>query len=40
MDLDAGNVWFKVPCDRIIRSDFRLSGYGGGVDVKHEILKT
>ena len=28
-----------VPCHRVVRSDFKLGGYGGGVDVKLEILK-
>ena len=27
-----------VPCHRVVRSDFKLGGYGGGVDVKLEIL--
>lgn len=28
-----------VPCHRVVRSDFRPGGYGGGVDVKLEILR-
>lgn len=29
-----------IPCHRVVRSDFRLGGFGlGGVDVKREILK-
>jgi methylated-DNA-[protein]-cysteine S-methyltransferase len=28
-----------VPCHRIVRSDFTLGGYGGGLDVKLEILR-
>jgi O-6-methylguanine DNA methyltransferase len=28
-----------VPCHRVVRSDFKLSGYGGGVALKLEILK-
>lgn len=28
-----------VPCHRVVRSDFKLGGYGGGVDVKLEILR-
>jgi len=27
-----------VPCHRVVRSDFRLGGYGGGLDVKVELL--
>jgi O-6-methylguanine DNA methyltransferase len=27
-----------VPCHRVIRSDFTLGGYGGGLDVKAEML--
>ncbi len=28
-----------VPCHRVVSSDFMLGGYGGGLDVKLEILK-
>ena len=28
-----------VPCHRVVRSDFKLGGYGDGLDVKLEILK-
>lgn len=28
-----------VPCHRVVRSDFTLGGYGGGLDVKLQILK-
>jgi methylated-DNA-[protein]-cysteine S-methyltransferase len=28
-----------VPCHRVVRSDFSLGGYGGGLDVKAELLK-
>jgi len=28
-----------VPCHRVVRSDFKLGGYGGGLDVKLEILR-
>ncbi len=28
-----------VPCHRVVRSDCTLGGYGGGLDVKLEILK-
>jgi methylated-DNA-[protein]-cysteine S-methyltransferase len=28
-----------VPCHRVVRSDFTLGGYGGGLDVKLEFLK-
>ncbi len=28
-----------VPCHRVVSSDFTLGGYGGGLDVKFEILK-
>jgi methylated-DNA-[protein]-cysteine S-methyltransferase len=27
-----------VPCHRVVRSDFTLGGYGGGLDVKAEML--
>jgi methylated-DNA-[protein]-cysteine S-methyltransferase len=27
-----------VPCHRVVCSDFTLGGYGGGLDVKHNIL--
>jgi O-6-methylguanine DNA methyltransferase len=28
-----------VPCHRVVRTDFTLGGYGGGLDVKLQILK-
>jgi len=28
-----------VPCHRVVSSDFTLGGYGGGLDMKFEILK-
>jgi O-6-methylguanine DNA methyltransferase len=28
-----------VPCHRVVRSDFTLGGYGGGLDVKLDFLK-
>ena len=28
-----------VPCHRVVSSDFKLGGYGGGLDVKLEFLK-
>jgi methylated-DNA-[protein]-cysteine S-methyltransferase len=28
-----------VPCHRVVRSDFTLGGYGGGLDLKLEILR-
>jgi methylated-DNA-[protein]-cysteine S-methyltransferase len=28
-----------VPCHRVVRSDFTLGGYGGGLDVKLDILR-
>lgn len=28
-----------VPCHRVVRSDFKLGGYGGGLDLKREILR-
>jgi len=27
-----------IPCHRVVRSDFSLGGYGGGVDVKRKML--
>jgi hypothetical protein len=27
-----------VPCHRVVRSDFTLGGYGGGLNLKAEIL--
>ena len=27
-----------VPCHRVVKSDFTLGGYGGGLKAKHEIL--
>lgn len=27
-----------VPCHRVVRSDFTLGGYGGGLDLKAEML--
>jgi methylated-DNA-[protein]-cysteine S-methyltransferase len=41
----VGNVMAKnpfpplVPCHRVVRSDLTLGGYGGGLDVKADILK-
>jgi len=40
----VGNVMARnpfapiVPCHRVVRSDFTLGGYGGGLDVKLEFL--
>ena len=35
----AGNPFAPiVPCHRVVRSDFTLGGYGGGLTVKREIL--
>ncbi len=28
-----------IPCHRVVSSDFTLGGYGGGLDVKREILE-
>src|SRR3990170_8170424 len=28
-----------IPCHRVVRSDFRLGGYGGGLDTKRKILE-
>jgi len=28
-----------IPCHRVVRSDFRIGGYGGGVEVKRAILQ-
>jgi O-6-methylguanine DNA methyltransferase len=36
----AGNPFAPiVPCHRVVRSDFTLGGYGGGLDLKLQILK-
>ena len=41
----VGNVMARnpfapvVPCHRVVSADFTLGGYGGGLDVKLEILK-
>jgi methylated-DNA-[protein]-cysteine S-methyltransferase len=36
----AGNPFAPiVPCHRVVRSDFTLGGYGGGLDVKLQLLK-
>ena len=41
----VGNVMARnpfaplIPCHRVVRSNFRLGGYGGGLDLKMEILK-
>lgn len=35
----AGNPFAPiVPCHRVVKSDFRLGGYGGGLKVKIELL--
>ena len=28
-----------IPCHRVVRSDFKLGGYGGGLDTKRKILE-
>jgi methylated-DNA-[protein]-cysteine S-methyltransferase len=28
-----------VPCHRVVRSDLSLGGYGGGLDIKHKLLR-
>jgi O-6-methylguanine DNA methyltransferase len=28
-----------IPCHRVVRSDFALGGYGGGLDIKQKILE-
>jgi alkylated DNA nucleotide flippase Atl1 len=28
-----------IPCHRVVRSDFTLGGYGGGLDTKRRILE-
>jgi O-6-methylguanine DNA methyltransferase len=36
----AGNPFAPiVPCHRVVKSDFRLGGYGGGLKVKIELLR-
>jgi O-6-methylguanine DNA methyltransferase len=36
----AGNVFAPiVPCHRVVKSDFSLGGYGGGLKVKYELLQ-
>jgi len=35
----AGNPFAPiVPCHRVVKSDFTLGGYGGGLTVKREML--
>jgi O-6-methylguanine DNA methyltransferase len=35
----AGNIFAPlVPCHRVVKSDFSLGGYGGGLKVKYELL--
>jgi O-6-methylguanine DNA methyltransferase len=35
----AGNILAPlVPCHRVVKSDFSLGGYGGGLKVKYELL--
>jgi len=33
------NLWIVVPCHRVIGADGKLTGYGGGVDIKEWLLK-
>jgi O-6-methylguanine DNA methyltransferase len=36
----AANPWpIIVPCHRVISSDGRLGGYGGGLDMKERLLR-
>lgn len=32
-------VWIIVPCHRVIGADGSLTGYGGGIDMKEQLLK-
>jgi len=35
----AGNIFVPlVPCHRIVKSDFSLGGYGGGLKIKYQLL--
>jgi len=35
----AGNIFvLLVPCHRIVKSDFSLGGYGGGLKIKYQLL--
>lgn len=35
----AGNIFAPiVPCHRVVKSDFTLGGYGGGLKIKYELL--
>jgi O-6-methylguanine DNA methyltransferase len=35
----AGNIFAPlVPCHRVVKSDFSLGGYGGGLKVKYQLL--
>jgi O-6-methylguanine DNA methyltransferase len=35
----AGNIFAPlVPCHRVVKSDFTLGGYGGGLNVKYQLL--
>ncbi len=37
--LGANPIPFLVPCHRVIGSDGRLTGFGGGIDLKRKILE-
>jgi len=32
-------IWIMIPCHRVIGSDGSLTGYGGGLDMKHRLLE-
>jgi O-6-methylguanine DNA methyltransferase len=35
----AGNIFvLLVPCHRVVKSDFSLGGYGGGLKIKYQLL--
>jgi O-6-methylguanine DNA methyltransferase len=35
----AGNIFAPiVPCHRVVKSDFTLGGYGGGLKIKYQLL--
>jgi O-6-methylguanine DNA methyltransferase len=35
----AGNIFVPlVPCHRVVKSDFSLGGYGGGLKIKYQLL--
>ncbi|MCL2642210.1 MAG: MGMT family protein [Candidatus Bathyarchaeota archaeon] len=35
----AGNIFVLiVPCHRVVKSDFSLGGYGGGLKIKYQLL--